>query len=165
MNLLFRLFYLLLTVKRRSSVTALGPCVSWFRVLPNDLDILRHINNGRYFSIMDLGRVDLMARSGLWRKFGLAGWYPVVVKESMVFRKSLKLWHRYTVRTTVIGWDANHMFMEQLFLLGETDMARGIVKARMLKKTGGSVGTSEIMALAEHTEPLPLSSEELALLL
>ena len=37
-----------------------------FRVWPHDLDTSLHMNNGRYWTLMDLGRADLMIRSGLW---------------------------------------------------------------------------------------------------
>lgn len=165
MNLLLRLFYLLLTVRQRSTVGVLGPCTSHFKTLPNDLDVLRHMNNGRYFSIMDLARVDLMTRSGLWPKLNKYGWYPVVVSESMVFRKSLKLWDSYTVRTTVLGWDDKHIVMEQGFYRGDTEMACGIVKARMLKKSGGSVSSAELMQLAGIAQASPLSQAQLAQLI
>lgn len=39
----------------------------WFRVWPHDLDPSIHMNNGRYLALMDLGRLDLLIRSGLWR--------------------------------------------------------------------------------------------------
>jgi acyl-CoA thioesterase FadM len=165
MNLLLRLFYLLLTVRQRSIVEVLGPCTSHFKVLPNDLDVLRHMNNGRYFSIMDLARVDLMARSGLWLQLKQQGWYPVVVHESMIFRKSLKLWDRYSVRTTVLGWDDKHIVMEQSFYRAQVEVARGIVKACMLKKSGGSVNTVELMKLAGINQASPLSTEQLATLI
>ena len=38
-----------------------------FRVWFHDLDPFRHMNNGRYLTLMDLGRTDLMVRSGLAR--------------------------------------------------------------------------------------------------
>ena len=38
-----------------------------FRVLPGDLDVNVHLNNGRYLALMDLGRFDLLIRGGLLR--------------------------------------------------------------------------------------------------
>ena len=35
------------------------------RVWPNDLDTNAHMNNGRYLTLMDLGRFDLMTQCGL----------------------------------------------------------------------------------------------------
>jgi acyl-CoA thioesterase FadM len=160
MNLLLRLFLLLISTKRRSHVPVLGPCVTPFRVWINDLDVLRHMNNGRYFSILDLARVDLMARSGLWDKLKVLGWYPVVVDERMIFRRSLKLFDRYDVRTTVVGWDDKHILMEQVFVRGDAEVAIGFIKARLLKKTGGSVTTEELLQLAEITQSSPLGVEQ-----
>jgi acyl-CoA thioesterase FadM len=162
MNLLFRLFWLLLTAARRAPAPQLGPCTSTFRVWPNDLDVLRHMNNGRYFSIMDLARVDLMARSGLWPKLKQAGLYPVVVHESMSFRRSLKLFDRFIVRTTVVGWDDKHILMEQAFWRGDTEVAFALVKARFLKTSGGSIGTAELLGMADVMHPSPIAAEQVA---
>jgi hypothetical protein len=68
MNLIFRLIFTLLLSKARGPVSVLGPCLTPFRCWFTDLDILRHMNNGKYFSIMDLARVDLMIRAGLYKK-------------------------------------------------------------------------------------------------
>jgi YbgC/YbaW family acyl-CoA thioester hydrolase len=148
MNLIFRLWFLIATARWRTRVPALGSCASHFRVLPNDLDVLRHMNNGRYFSILDLARVDLMARSGLWQKLKKQGWYPVVVEESLTFRRSLKVFDCYEVRTKVIDWDDKHIIMKQTFWRHEVEIASGIVKARFLKISGGSVLTADLFKLA-----------------
>ena len=67
---------LLLWLRRRA-----GPSVDMhdvgrirLRALPSDLDVLGHVNNGVYFSLMDLGRQDLMQRSGAWAKLQRARW-------------------------------------------------------------------------------------------
>ncbi|KAG1647619.1 hypothetical protein GQR58_030448 [Nymphon striatum] len=36
-------------------------------VLPTDLDIAVHMNNGRYLTLADLGRWDMMIRNGFWK--------------------------------------------------------------------------------------------------
>lgn len=64
MNLILRLLALPLLSRRRSKTSPLGPCRTPFRVWPTDLDILRHVNNGVYLSLMDLARVDLLSRAG-----------------------------------------------------------------------------------------------------
>jgi hypothetical protein len=68
LNLWFRLILLLLMTPWRPKLE--GPLdVSRLRftVLPNDLDASLHMNNGRYWTLMDLGRMDLLLRTGLWR--------------------------------------------------------------------------------------------------
>ena len=46
---------------------SLGISYLTLRVCPGDLDTSLHMNNGRYWTLMDLGRTDLMLRSGFWR--------------------------------------------------------------------------------------------------
>jgi len=89
MNLIGRLLLLLLTLPFRPRCDALGPTRKRFRVWPPDLDVLMHVNNGVYLTMLDVARVDLLLRSGagarLWRK----GFYPVVAAETIRFRRSL----------------------------------------------------------------------------
>jgi len=61
---LLRLLLLLPFVRRRSLLDA-GRIA--FRVWPNDCDINLHLNNGRYLTFMDLGRLQLLAQIGLLR--------------------------------------------------------------------------------------------------
>ena len=67
MNLLVRLVWLLLSHRRRGPISIWDQAVTPMRVLPNDLDLLWHMNNGRYLSLMDQGRVDLMVRRACGR--------------------------------------------------------------------------------------------------
>jgi acyl-CoA thioesterase FadM len=147
MNLIFRLLWILLAKRWRSRNPILGPCTTPFRVLPGDLDLLMHMNNGRYFSLMDASRVDMMARSGFWTQIQKLGWYPVVVHETLSFYRSLKLWHTFEVCIQVIAWDDKHILVQQDFYRGHQHMAGGIVKARFLKKIGGSVPVADLLAL------------------
>ncbi|GGP24827.1 acyl-CoA thioesterase [Silvimonas amylolytica] len=158
MNLYLRLLWLMLFGRHRSPCNTLGPCRTPFRVYPNDLDVFRHVNNGRYFTMLDLARVDLMQRSGLADKVAAAGWFPVVAMETMHFRKALKLWQRFEVQTTVVGWDEKSIYLEHRIERNGETMGIAYIRARFLRKTGGSVTTQELMALGgipHDSPPLP----------
>ncbi len=155
MNLIFRLIWTFLVSRFRSRVSVLGPCQTPFRCLPTDLDVLRHMNNGKYLSLMDLARVDLMSRAGLAQPISKKGWYPVVVAETIRFRKSLELFDAFVIDTSVIGWDEKAFLLEQKFLRKKTCIAEAVVRARFLKKSGGSVMPQEILALIDYKEPSP----------
>jgi acyl-CoA thioesterase FadM len=114
------------------------------RVLPNDIDVLGHMNNGVYFSLMDLGRLDLGVRSGAWQSFSKNGWYPVAASETMTFRRSLQPWQRYTLESRVVGYDERAMYTEQRFVVDGEIFAQGVVRARFLRKTGGTVPMAEL---------------------
>ena len=152
MNHYFRLLWTMLVGRLRPAVPVLGPCRTPFRVLPTDLDVLRHVNNGTYLSLMDLGRVDLMRRSGLFGRLGAKGWYPVVTAETIQFRRSLVLGQRFSIVTRVIGWDDRAIVMEQRFERGGETIAQAYVRARFLRREGGTVPTAELMALAGVTD-------------
>lgn len=116
------------------------------RVLPTDLDVLGHMNNGVYLSIMDLGRQDLMQRSGAWTAIFAEGYYPVAASETISFRKSLEPWQRFTLETRIVGYDTKSVFIEQRFVVRGELAAKGFVKARFLKRSGGPVTLAELAA-------------------
>lgn len=142
MNLWFRVLWLLLAVRWRSALPALGPCFTHLRVWFTDLDTLRHVNNGVFLSMMDLGRVELMMRSGLARKLRERGWFTVVVAETIQFRRSLTLFQKFCIETRVLGWDETAILIEQHFIRGEEVCAHALVRARVLKR-GGKVTPTE----------------------
>lgn len=147
MNLYLRL--LLRQIRKNSGprLSAWDTAVTQFRVTPTDLDVLMHMNNGKYLTIMDLGRVDLMERSGLWSKIRDKGWFPVVAGQMITYRKSLKLGQKFDLHTRIIGFDDRWGYVEQTFKVGEVVYAHAIVRARFLKKSGGSVEHDELEAV------------------
>jgi acyl-CoA thioesterase FadM len=148
MNLLARLLVLLAAARFRSPVGIFGPCVTPFRCLPTDLDVLRHMNNAKYFSLMDLARVDLMIRSGLSRTIAKQRWYPVVASETIRFFRSLTLFQTFNVETTVLGWDDHAFLIAQRFVTPSAVAADAVVRARFLKRAGGTVTTAEFLSAA-----------------
>jgi acyl-CoA thioesterase FadM len=127
------------------------------RVLPNDLDVLRHVNNGVYFSLMDLGRLDLLVRSGVWATFQRLGYYPVVASETVTFRRSLQPWQRYELQTRIVGYDERAVFIEHRFVVAGEIYATAHIRGRFLKRTGGTVSMAELAsAVGVDTSALPV---------
>ena len=114
-------------------------------MLPTDIDVLRHMNNGVYFSIMDIGRMDLLIRSGGWQKLSAKGYYPVMANETISFRKSLNLWKKFDLETRVVGYDAKAVYVEQRFVVGGEIYAQAMTRARFLKRSGGTVTVAELL--------------------
>lgn len=144
MNLWFRMLALWLRNRRAPRSNVWDTISTPFRVAPSDLDVLRHMNNGKYLTIMDLGRVDLMQRAGMWDALNQRGWYPVVAGQTITYRRSLKLGQRFDLQTRVVGFDDRWIFLEQAFVVGDAVHARAAVRARFLKRTGGSVEHDEL---------------------
>lgn len=118
-----------------------------FRVLPTDLDVYGHMNNGRYLSISDLGRFDMLRRNGLWPKMSKRGWYPVVASSTITYRKSLKPWRKFAIESRLLGVDGRDVYLEQRFVVKKEIYARLIIRSRFLQKTGGHVPMDELLAL------------------
>ena len=155
MNLFLRLLLLLLTAPFRPRTDVLGPARKRFVVWPPDLDVLWHVNNGVYLSMLDVARVDLMLRSGLAAKLRRAGLYPVVAAETIRFRRSLQLFQAFEIETRVIGWDDKAFVIQHRFLRGAELVAEAFIRSRFLKRKGGTVSTHEVLALAGHAQPSP----------
>ena len=123
---------------------------SRFRVWPTDLDVLGHMNNGKYLSIMDIGRFDLMQRNGVWGLFKREQWYPVVVGQTISYRKSLNPWKRFWIESRILGFDDQAVYMEQRFVRPDGQRrpevyARAYVRARILRRSGGVVPVGELI--------------------
>lgn len=123
------------------------------RVWPGDLDFNLHMNNGRYFSIADLGRVDLGQRSRLWRGALKRGWRPMAGAATGRFLRALQPFERYALCSRTIGWDEKWVFCEHRFL--HRDQLCAIVVVRYLfVGRGGAIPAHELLSLAG---PVPAS--------
>jgi acyl-CoA thioesterase FadM len=121
-----------------------------FITLPTDQDILRHMNNGVYLSIMDVARFEMLMRNGVWEIFKQRGWYPVVVSETISFRKSLQMWQKFTIESRILGFDAKAVYVEQRFVRPDAEgkpeiYAQGFIRGRFLKRGGGVVTIEELL--------------------
>lgn len=142
-------------VRRSGSLEPSAISTIKLRTLPTDIDILRHMNNGRYLSLFDLGRWDLLIRTGLFDAMKDRGWYAVVSSETVTFRKSLELWQRFEVESRFIGHDDKALFLEHRAVIDGEIYARVIVRARMLRRTGGTVPHDELFASLGRPEGVP----------
>jgi acyl-CoA thioesterase FadM len=136
MNLWLRLLAYALTCWWRPRITLpVDPAVLRFRVGLLDLDTSLHLNNGRYLALMDIGRVELMVRSGLWRAVIRNGWTPIASGIQIRFRRELRAFERFDLVTRLLWWDDSFIVIEQLFVPVDGKKA-GQVAARALFRGG-----------------------------
>ncbi|MGI6877653.1 acyl-CoA thioesterase [Microbacterium sp. gxy059] len=159
MNVIWRTLLTLLRarlrVRRGEALDAIDVGRIRLTTLPTDLDLLRHMNNGRYLSLVDLGRWDLLIRTGLFHAMKERDWYAVVANETITFRRSLQLWQRFDVETRFVGYDDRALFLEHRVVVDGEVFARVIVRARMLRRSGGTVPHDELFEALGHPEGLP----------
>jgi acyl-CoA thioesterase FadM len=157
-NMLLRTLLMMITSRRKWKQDFREVGRVTLRVMPGDLDLLGHVNNGIYLSLMDLGRMDLMIRSGKWQQLAKLGWYPVAASVTVTYRRSLRLWQKYVLETKVVGFDAKAMYIEQRFVRENEVYVAAVMRARFLKRSGGTVSVAELgefAAIDPATMPIP----------
>lgn len=162
MNLLFRLMKVLLGTLRRLPLDLLGESIVEFRVWPNDLDVNLHMNNGRYLTLMDLGRFDLIFRMGMLRHVIRHSWRPVAASATIQFHRSLRPFQKFRIRTSLVCWDEKWIYFQQRFESEGKLVARGFVRA-LLRGGTGNVPTARILEVMGQDVPSPSMPESVAL--
>ncbi len=162
MMLFFRMLLTVLRSRRRSRIDALDASVMSLQVMPNDLDINGHMNNGRYLTIMDLGRSDLLTRFGLLGIVFRKKWRPLVGSAMIRFFRSLQPFQRYTLTSRVVAWDEKWFFMEQKFEAGGQLIAVAFVKG-LLRAPDGNVSPERVMQAIGSTAVSPAMPESIRL--
>ena len=164
MNLIFRMFLTLFFARRASRLLPLDMAHKTMRVLPNDLDVQMHMNNGRFLSIMDLGRLDLIVRLGFWKVARQRGWYPIVGSVKFDYRRPLTVFQKFDMTTRIVGWDERWVFVEQEFHSGGKLCAHAMFKT-MIRSKDGLVTPQDVMGATGHIFPMPELTAEMRALL
>ncbi|MFT5880340.1 MAG: acyl-CoA thioesterase FadM [Moritella sp.] len=111
-------------------------CELTMRVLPNDLDVNMHMNNGRFLTICDLSRLDLFIRTGLTKLMVKHKWAPIIAHHDMNYFKPLKPFQKYTVRLSIDSWDDKYFYCTHTFTSQGKVYAKGSSKAVVRSKEG-----------------------------
>jgi acyl-CoA thioesterase FadM len=159
MNLVFRLAKVLLLFFFRGPRRAplLGELRLRFRVWPNDLDTNGHMNNGRYLTLLDLGRLDLLLRMGAVGPALRNKWYPVLAACQVRFRKPLNLFQEFEIVTRIAGWDEKWIYIDQKMMRGGRTVMHAFLKG-VFTGGKGSVPITSLLKEMGNTEvspPLP----------
>jgi acyl-CoA thioesterase FadM len=166
MNLWLRLLWLVVTARWRGALGlpfAVGRVP--FRVWLHDLDTSLHMNNGRYWTLMDLGRTDLMLRGGFWRAWLKHGWTPVISAGKIRFRRELRPFRAFDLETRILCWAETWLVIEHRLVTkgaGGQDVVNAValVRAGLYdRKARGFVPVQRMMdemgITAESPAPTP----------
>ncbi|MFP5237689.1 MAG: thioesterase family protein [Acidobacteriota bacterium] len=131
------------------------------RVWPNDVDLNWHLNNARYLSYMDYGRMHLLARTHLLTHILRARWTALVGAVWVTYRRSLPLFARFTLTSRLVCWDERWFYLEQTFTGDEGLAAVGWVKG-MLREPAGAVNPQAVLEKIEPGVVSPPMPETIA---
>lgn len=131
------------------------------RVWPNDIDLNFHLNNSRYLSCMDYGRIHMMAANGILNHALKARWIALVGSVDITYRRSLDLWAAFELRTHTLCWDEKWFYMEQSFHSKDGLAAIAWIKG-LFRNRDGNIPPQSIVDLVAHETVSPPVTEALA---
>jgi acyl-CoA thioesterase FadM len=136
MNLYLRLIFTLLRAWRLPKLKIGDTLERQFQVLPNDLDINGHMNNGRYMTIVDLMLMEYFVRIGFAAVLIKKSWRPMSGGSFITYRQGLTPFQKYRLRYKIDACDAHWNFMRFEFLDGSKICASGYMKGAAVGKLG-----------------------------
>lgn len=161
MNLIFRLIGLcILYFVDQRKLDVFGTSRCHFRVWPLDLDLNGHMNNGRYLSIMDLGRLDLMTRVGLTKTVLRERWMPVLSAATIRYRLPLNPFQKFTLETKISWWDEKWFYIEQRFIIQGGKKDGAVAAIAFIKGSFYSAKQKQTIPSSEITTLLGLSDAD-----
>lgn len=160
MNLYWRLLLVIWQALREKPDTdndLTRPMRLRLRVYPNDLDFNGHMNNGRYLTLMDLGRLHLVFRTGLMGIVQREKLAPTLAAAQMRYRMQLLPFQPFDLETRVLCWDDKWVYMEQRFLYVKGPKAGAVAAIGLVKgafydrRTKTTMPTSDLLAKIGQT--------------
>ena len=125
---------------------------------PWDCDIYPEVNNGRQLTLFDLGRFDQGMRGGLFKLIRKNKWGLVVGGSSMQYRKRIRPFQRFTLRTEAVGRDDKWFYFLQTTRVGETACSQGLIRAAVVSGPRGTIPCQDVMdqlGAPDWNPPLP----------
>ncbi len=137
MNLYFRLIWIIVRSFFKPRVDFADKISLTLHILPNDLDINRHLNNGRYLTLLDLASIELFLRSGVLKRAIRKGFRPMLGGLIVTYRKGLSLFERCTLTMQLEAWDERwNYFRFEFRNSGGHISAAGYFKGALVSKNG-----------------------------
>ncbi len=153
MNLWIRFLRLLLSLGKRRAGAWDSEAALRFRVLPTDSDYFQHhLTNSRFFSFMDLARLDWLAQVGLYQPMRERGWGPVVNNHQMTYLGMIRWGRVFQVQTRAVYWDQKYLYLQHRFVESGKLRAVGTVRLVFAGKNG-SVPLADMLQAAGISVP------------
>lgn len=126
------------------------------RVYPWDIDIFMELNNGRFLTLMDIGRMDVGIRLNLYSSLAQRGWGLMVGAVSGRFRHRFRPFEKFTLHSRLTHFDERWFYFHQWFV-GST----GKIHASFLVRTA-VISKKGLVPTADVVEELKFEPELIA---
>lgn len=121
---------------------------------PWDIDPWMELNNGRTLTLYDMGRVGLFLRIGIVKVMQENGWDGTVAGSSFRYRRRVRAFDRYELRSRMIGWDARFFYAEQSMWRKGECTSHGLLRMAMTDRNG-LVETAKVARAFGHRDASP----------
>ncbi|MBE2277037.1 MAG: thioesterase family protein [Rhodobacteraceae bacterium] len=131
-----------------------GQHICW----PWDIDPWLELNNGRTLTLYDLGRIPMAIRTGLYKVARAKGWGMTVAGSSVRYRKRVKTFERFEMRSRLVGWDDRFVYMDQTMWRGGDCTSQALIRSAITQGARGIVDPAELalaLGLPAESPPLP----------
>ena len=103
---------------------------------PWDIDPFSELNNGRILTLNDLGRFVLFRRLGVMGAMRRNGWSGTVAGASIRYRRRLRMFDRFELRTRIVCWDARFIYCEQAAWRGGECTSHALLRMALTSAEG-----------------------------
>ena len=127
-------------------------------VLPQDIDPFMELNNGRYVTLLDLGRYGYGSRVNINSFLKKQKWSLTITGTYNEYRYRLRLFQRFKLKTKIIGYDENWFYFFQKIERNEKTHMASVVKYAFTSKNGIVKPKEVVEAMGEPYDPTQLPS-------
>lgn len=147
MNLYFRLIIIIISSLFSKRVRCDDKTVTRWRVLPNDIDVYGHMNNGRYLTLLSLAAMGAVIRTGLMKSSMKRGYLFIFDQSQVQWIRPLKLFEKYTIEVQMVHCEGRYLYATGSFMKTNGKIAAKIHYRCCLKtRTGKDFDLGKILA-------------------
>ena len=123
-----------------------------------------HMTNSRYLSFSDLGGLNMLIRTGLWRSLRAKNWTLEIAAQSRIIARMLKSPQTFELVSTLDGWVDDYLAIGQRFQRGAMVHAEVKSLMRIVDAQGNTVDAQVLLneiGISTPSPELPIGFENL----
>lgn len=136
--------------------------VSHHRCWPWDIDMWMELNNGRTLTLLDLGRIPLAKRTGLIDVLKSQRWGLTMAGVSVRYRRRIRTFEAFTMRSRAICWDDKFMYLEQCMVKANGEVANHALYRAAVTDKSGIVVPARVLEILDNDRVSPPMPEWVA---
>ena len=122
------------------------------------MDWFAELNNGRALTLYDLGRLTMGARSGLISTLKRERWGMTIAGSSVRYRRRLRAFERFEMRSRVVCWDDKFIYIEQSMRKTNGECASHVLYRSAVTDKNGIVTPDRVLTAMDQelgSPPIP----------